>query len=219
MPSEPESQAEARRDSPDRVNAFTDGVFAIIITILVLEVAVPSNLADDSLLDALEELRPTLVAWVISFVITGMYWVSHRDLFGQLRRVNRDVVWLNLLFLLPVALIPFASSVVGEYPDEPVALQAYGFVLILASLTRLLLYWYVSRRPKLLWDPPDRSGRRVGLLAASAPIAVYVIAMVFAPAWLAASLLLYFAVPLLYILFITLLRQRPETRDDAADYT
>lgn len=85
MPSETGSP-ETRRDSPDRVNAFTDGVFAIIITILVLEIAVPSNLSDDSLLDALEELRPTLVAWIISFVLTGMYWVSHRDLFGQLRR-------------------------------------------------------------------------------------------------------------------------------------
>ena len=94
--------------SPDRVAALTDGVFAIVLTILVLEIAVPENLSEASLRHVLEELRPTVVAWVISFFITAMYWVAHRDLFMRVRAVNRDVVWLNMLFLLPVGLIPFA---------------------------------------------------------------------------------------------------------------
>ena len=86
------------------VKAFTDGVFAIIITILVLEISVPANLSTQSLREALQETGPELLAWVISFLITGMYWVWHRDLFTQVRYVNRDVVWLNLLFMLPAAL-------------------------------------------------------------------------------------------------------------------
>ena len=94
-----------RLRNPDRVVALTDGVFAIIVTILVLELKVPSNLNHDSLRAVLEELRPTVVAWVISFLIAGMYWVAHRDLFARVRFVNRDLVWLNLLFLLPASLI------------------------------------------------------------------------------------------------------------------
>jgi uncharacterized membrane protein len=133
--------------------------------------------------------------------------------------VNRDIVWLNLLFLMPVALIPFAASVLGEYPDEARALQAYGFILILANLARIVIYWYVVHRPKLMWDPPDRKNRRVGLLAAAAPIAVYVAAMLVAPALPTVSLLLYLVLPFLYILLVTLLRRRPETSEEAVDYS
>ena len=134
--------AEQRRADPERVKAFTDGVFAIIITILVLEIGVPPELPEQSLRDAIVETGPELLAWVISFFIVGMYWVWHRDLFNQVRYVNRDVVWLNLLFMMPAALIPFAASVLGEYHDEPIALHLYGAVLIATSLLRWLLYGY-----------------------------------------------------------------------------
>jgi uncharacterized membrane protein len=104
--------------SPERVAALSDGVFAIVMTILVLEIAVPANLSSDSLRDVLEELRPTFTAWVVSFLIAGMYWVAHRDLFARLRAVNRDVVWLNLVFLLPASLIPFGASMLGSTPTS-----------------------------------------------------------------------------------------------------
>ena len=208
-----------RLASPDRLIALADGVFAIVITLLVLEIAVPENLSSDSLRLVLDELRPTFVAWVISFLITGMYWVSHRDLFAGIRTVNRDLVWLNLLFLLPVALIPFAASVLGRYPDEPVALHLYGTVMIAASAVRLLLLWYVLRRPALLW--PDALGQRprVVLAIAAAPILVYLLAMAVAGASTAAGVLLFLAVPFLYFLLVTLLRERVGTRAEAAEIT
>jgi uncharacterized membrane protein len=212
------SAAEVRRGETDRVKAFTDGVFAIIITILVLGISVPPNLSEQSLAESIREIEPELSAWVISFLITGMYWVWHRDLFNQIRIVNRDVVWLNLLFMLPTALIPFAASVLGEYPDQPIALHVYGAVLIAASLLRWILYAYVARRPKLLFDPLTDRQRRVGGLLAAAPIAVYLLAMTLAHAAPTVSRSLYFAVPLLYFGLITLLRQSPGTRTEAENY-
>jgi uncharacterized membrane protein len=212
------SAAEVRRGETDRVKAFTDGVFAIIITILVLGISVPPNLSEQSLAESIREIEPELSAWVISFLITGMYWVWHRDLFNQIRIVNRDVVWLNLLFMLPTALIPFAASVLGEYPDQPIALHVYGAVLIAASLLRWILYAYVARRPELLFDPLTDRQRRVGGLLAAAPIAVYLLAMTLAHAAPTVSRGLYFAVPLLYFGLITLLRQRPGTRTEAENY-
>lgn len=211
--------AAERRGNPDRVNAFTDGVFAIIITILVLEIAVPPDLADQSLRDALGDVGPTLMAWVISFLITGMYWAWHRDLFNQIRLVNRQVVWLNLVFLLPAALIPFAASVLGEYHDDAVALHVYGAVLIAASVARVILYLYVMRSPQLLWEPPTEQSRRLGTLLTASPIAVYLAAMLVADALPTLSLLLYLSVPLLYFLLITILRRRPETREEAEDFS
>ena len=210
--------AKKRRGNPDRVTMFTDGVFAIIITILVLEIGVPAELPEQSLREAIDETGPELLAWVISFLIVGMYWAWHRDLFNQVRYVNRDVVWLNLLFIMPAALIPFAASVLGEYHDEPIALHLYGAVLIVTSLLRWLLYGYVMRRPNLLWEPPGTKTRKIGGLLAGAPIVIYVIAMLVASAAPLLSLLLYLGVPLLYFLLITVLRQSPQTRDEATNY-
>ena len=213
------SSTQRRLRSPDRVVALSDGVFAIIITILVLEIAVPENLSERSLLEALDDLQPTFVAWVISFLVTGMFWVVHRDLFARVRVVNRDLVWLNLLFLLPVSLIPFAASVLGRYPDEPVAMHLYGVVLIAASLMRFVLYWYVARRPVLLWPdlPTGRAG--LGLAITAAPIGVYLLAMVVADASTTLSAVLYFSVPVLYFVLVTVLREHPGTRTEVDDFT
>jgi uncharacterized membrane protein len=169
--------------------------------------------------EALDELGPTLIAWVISFMITGMYWVWHRDLFNKIQWVNRDVVWLNLIFMLPAALIPFASSVLGDYHDEPVALHIYGAVLIAVSVVRVIFYRYVTDRPELLWEPMDKKARRLGLLLSSFPIAVYVLAMLLADVAPSASLVLYFAVPLLYFVLVTVLRDRPATEEDAEGFS
>jgi uncharacterized membrane protein len=212
------SPAEQRRGETDRVKAFTDGVFAIIVTILVLEIKVPPNLDEQSLAEALREVGPQLSAWAISFLITGMYWMWHRDLFCQIRAVNRDVVWLNLVFLLPTALIPFAASLLGEYPDEPLTLHVYGAVLIAASVMRWVLYAYVTRHPEFMFDPPTDPQRRVGGLIAAAPIVVILLAMALATAAPTISRLLYLTMPMLYFGLITLLRRRPDTRTEAEDY-
>lgn len=160
-----------RLANPDRVTALSDGVFAIVLTILVLEIAVPENLSGQSLLSALEELRPTLVAWVVSFLITGMYWVAHRDMFSR------------------------------------------------AAVMRLDLYWYLIRRPALLWPDEATDRARLGLAITAAPILAYAVAMAVADASATLSIALFFAVPVLYFLFVTLLRARPGTQDEADQFS
>jgi uncharacterized membrane protein len=211
--------AAQRRGSPDRVLAFSDGVFAIVITILVLEVGVPPDLAERPLREAIEQTGPELTAWVISFLLTGMYWVWHRDLFTQVRAVNRDVVWLNLLFLLPSSLIPFAASVLSEYPREPIALRLYGLVLMAVALLRFALYAYLMRHPDLLWRTRTRRQSRLGGLLALAPLAVYLAAIAVASWEPVLTLLLYLAMPGLYFTLITLLRRHPSTRDEADEFS
>jgi uncharacterized membrane protein len=109
---EADEQARAlfeRQHDPTRVLALSDGVFAIIITLLVLEIHVPELTQGHSLNQALAEIRPSFVAFVISFILAGMYWVGHRDLFALIRRTDRVLVWLNILYLLPLCLLPFAA--------------------------------------------------------------------------------------------------------------
>ena len=208
---------EHRNSSPGRLLAFTDGVFAIIITILVLELKVPDLSSGQSLREALSDIRPTFVAFFISFLLIGMYWTWHRTAFAQVRYIDLNTVWLNLVFLLPVAVIPFAASVLGEYPSESAALHLYGVVLIVATLFRVVLNFYLLRHPGLLWQAPSREARRLGTVLAAAPLVVYAVAMVIADWVPTLSLLLYFSMPLLYFGFVALLKTDSRTQVAAED--
>lgn len=203
---------EVRQADPGRLIALTDGVFAIIITILVLDLKVPDLDSGQSLSESLSEMRPTLVAFVISFLIVGMYWSTHRSLFSQVRYVDTRVVWLNLLFLLPTSMIPFVASAVGAYDDNATALHLYGAVLVLVTLFRMLLYWYIMRHPGLLWQPASPQSRRLGSIVALAPVVIYAIAMAVAGSFPTLSLTLYFLLPLLYLGAVALLKSDPRTR-------
>jgi uncharacterized membrane protein len=215
------SDQDLRRGSPDRLLAFTDGVFAIIITLLVLEIAVPPDLDHASLQQVFSDLWPTLVAWVVSFLLTGMYWVAHRDIFAEVRLVTRELVWLNLLFLLPASLIPFAALVLGEYPDEPIALYLFGIVMTALTLMRIVIAWYVIRRPALLWpaEQRQRPRRSVLLSVTAAPVIIYGLAMAVTATAPAVAKLLYSSVPLLYFLLVSVLRRDRRTRATAEDFS
>ena len=208
---------EQRNASPGRLLAFTDGVFAIIITILVLELKVPDLSSGQSLREALSDIRPTFVAFIISFLLVGMYWTWHRSAFAQVRYIDLNTVWLNLLFLLPVTVIPFAASVLGEYPSESSALHLYGVVLIVATLFRVVLNSYLRRHPGLLWQAPSREARRLGTVLAAAPLVVYAVAVAIADWVPTLSLLLYFSMPLLYFGLVALLKTDTRTQIAAED--
>lgn len=208
---------EQRNANPERMLFFSDGVFAIIITILVLDLKVPDLDSGMSLRESLVEMRPSFIAFVLSFLLVGMYWVGHRGMFTQLRYVDYNVIWLNLLFLLPVSMVPFAASALGEYESDPIALHLYGAVLIAVTLLRLLLSSYLQRHPGLSWAPPSKQANRLMTGMGVAPLVIYGVAMIVASwqPWL--SVLLYLLMPLLYFGAITLLKTDPRTRVAAGD--
>ncbi len=209
--------AEQRNADPDRLVVLTDGVIAIIITILVLDIKVPELGSGQSLADSLTEVRPTFVSFVISFLLVGMFWTLHRQTFSQVRYIDHNAIWLNLLFLLSLSLVPFASSTLGEYSTEPVALHLYGVVLIAASLLRIGLNAYFQTHPGLLWQKSSKESRQLIGITTSAPIAVYVLAMVAANWSTTLSLILYFSIPLLYFAAVALINADPRSKGVADD--
>lgn len=211
------SDREKRDRSPERMLFFSDGVFAIIITILVLEIKVPEIGSDIPLSESLAEMRPSISAFIVSFLIVGMYWVAHRSVYSQVRYVDRNTIWLNLLFLMPTSMVPFAAGVLSEYGDEPSALHVYGVVLIVASLFLLLLVSYLSRHPGLLWQAENKRTRRVSIVTYGSPLLVYIIAMVVAFWEPLAALILFLSVPALYFLFVSFLSSDQRTRVAAED--
>jgi uncharacterized membrane protein len=204
---------------PSRVLALSDGVFAIIITLLVLDIHLPQLTKGQSLGAALREIRPSLVAFVISFVVAGMYWVGHRDLFGLIRRTDRGLVWLNILYLLPLCLLPFGASLLGRFDREPVALRIYGLVLVAIAGMRLVVWWYVTSRPQLLWQRLDDRKRRAGLALALFPGLAYLLAILLARLAPGVSLGIYAGLPVLYFLSITVLRSNRKRNQEYADFT
>jgi uncharacterized membrane protein len=208
---------EKRDMSPERMLFFSDGVFAIIITILVLEIKVPELGSDIPLAESLVDMRPSVLAFMVGFLIVGMYWVAHRSVYSQVRYVDRNTLWLNLLFLMPASMVPFAAGVVSEYPEEPSALHVYGVVLIFLSVFLVILGFYLARHPGLLWQAEDKKTRRVAMIAAGSPLIVCIIAMLVATWEPLLSLALFFSIPVLYFLFVSFLKTDPRTRVAAAD--
>ena len=119
----------------NRLEAFSDGVIAIIITIMVLELKVPH----DAELSALLALYPVFISYVLSFIYVGIYWNNHHHLLHAAQRVDGRVLWANLHLLFWLSLFPFASGWMGEnhFAATPVAL--YGFVLLMAAIAYFML--------------------------------------------------------------------------------
>jgi uncharacterized membrane protein len=121
-----------------RLEAFSDGVIAIIITIMVLELRVPHGEHSDRL-EALTPLIPVFVSYVLSFVLVGIYWNNHHHLCHAVRHVNGRVLWANLHLLFWLSLVPFVTAWMGEnhFAEWPVAL--YGSVMLMAGVAYYIL--------------------------------------------------------------------------------
>jgi uncharacterized membrane protein len=118
-----------------RLEAFSDGVIAIIITIMVLEIKVPH----EATLEALLKLIPVFISYVISFIYVGIYWNNHHHLFQSVKKVDGRVLWSNLFLLFWLSLIPFSSGWMGENHFQDITVPLYGFILLGCALGYYLL--------------------------------------------------------------------------------
>src|SRR2546425_6913844 len=118
-----------------RLEAFSDGVIAVIITIMVLELKAPHGTA----LAALAPLAPALLTYVLSFVFIGIYWNNHPHLLHAAQHIDGRVLWANLHLLFWLSLVPFTTGWVGDYPAAAIPTAIYGGVFLLAGVAWLLL--------------------------------------------------------------------------------
>ena len=195
-----------RRRDPSRVLALTDGVYAIIITLLVLDIHVPTLEAHETLGTAISEVRPSFISFTIAFIVAAMQWVGHRDLFTLIRDTDRGIVWLSLLTLFTACLLPFGSALLSRYHQDPLALRMFGLILIATSLSRTIIWVYATRRPSVVHDPIDRPSYWSGLALSVFPLVIYAVAFALAGTSTGASLAVYASAPVLYFITITLLR-------------
>ena len=163
-----------------RLEAFSDGVFAIVITLLVIEIRPPELEEGERLASGLWDQWPNYVGYALSFLILGVMWLNHHRMFQPVRRVDGRVLVLNLNLLLWAALIPFPTAVVAEHlreggDDAKTAVALYGGVILLTAVSFSLLYLAITREG-VVDDLPPRREVRLARLRFGLGVGVYALA-------------------------------------------
>jgi uncharacterized membrane protein len=191
----------------ERIAAFSDGVIAIIVTIMVLELKLPEAAAHGELWSGfLGPLAPKLATYALSFVIVGTMWVNHHHLLAGVRRVSPQLLWLNLLLLFFMSLIPLATGFLGEHITAARAVSFYALVLAASSAVFSLLRYHLGRMPE--HDRGHIPFSRATLVRSLASTLLYAIAAVAAPYSPIAALALLVFVPAMFNLPLLFRRDR-----------
>jgi uncharacterized membrane protein len=187
----------------ERMINLTDGVFAIVMTLLVLELSIPliaRSYAEIALAQRLLRMWPKYLSYVVSFIILGLFWAYHNTVFDYIKRSDSRLFWLNMSFLMFVALIPFSASLLAEYWQQQIAVVLYGLTVIVPFAIVLSAFLYAVSGGRLsdgLIDPALVKRERLsGLLI----IAVFAVAIILSFTRPIVSLVLYGLVPLFFIM-------------------
>jgi TMEM175 potassium channel family protein len=161
----------------DRVAAFNDAVFAIALTLLVLELHLPEIEDAGSVsqfVDALGEILPTIASYALAFVWIGFYWVAQHSFFARLRAVDGTYLALNVVYLALVALLPFPAGLLGEYDTNPMSIVLFAVVLAGVSLVETLLLIHARRAKLQRWDASPAE-HAYALRASLAPVLIFIV--------------------------------------------
>jgi uncharacterized membrane protein len=185
-----------------RITTLADGVFAIVMTLLVLGLEVP-DVPDEMIADQLFRevllLWPLIAAYVVSFLVLGIYWMGHHTQFHFMRGVDRTALWMNILFFMVLSLVPFTTKMVGRYSGQEVALLLYGANLLAISLV-LLAHWEYAARSGLLTRSTGKEEKRKATRQIMIGSAVFAAGMAMAFVKPSLSLFVFLLVPVMHIL-------------------
>jgi len=184
-----------------RLEAFSDGVFAIVITLLILDIRFP-EVPYSQFATALVSVLPRILAYVMSFIIIGLYWVVHHNSMHAMKKTDRGFLWLNILLLLCVSFIPFPTSLLGLYPYQAWPIIIYGITLITCNAVGYIMLLYVNFHPHLAI--PDFSRKYI---RSHTPVYIvvnvsYLVAILLAHSFPLLSYLIYIAVVVILIIFL-----------------
>jgi uncharacterized membrane protein len=184
-----------------RLEAFSDGVFAIVITLLILDIRFPD--VDYSQFAAtLASLLPRILAYIMSFIIIGVYWVTHHNSMHAMRKTDRSFLWLNILLLLCVSFIPFPTSLLGRYPFQAWPIIIYGLTLIACNAVGYIMLVYVWYHSHLAISDFNKKYMRSHTPVYILVNVLYLCAILLAHSFPLVSYLIYIAVIVCLIVFL-----------------
>jgi len=186
-----------------RIEAFSDGVFAIIITLLILTIQVPQIQGPDpapALARSLAGMAPKFLSYALSFAIVCIWWVAHHHFFALLTKSDRGLLWLNSLFLFWLASVPFPAALLGDYPNQRIAVVCYGAVMALAGLSFSSMRFYAFYVGKLIIPDLDPTLLKRAMMKSAMNPLLHLIAVLLAWVNITVALALYVAIPLMFFL-------------------
>jgi uncharacterized membrane protein len=163
-----------------RIEALVDGIFAVAMTLLVIELRLPEHLGGGAQLhEALIELLPNFGSWLVSFVVLGVFWMANHRIYSHVRHVDTALIWWTLLMLGGASLLPFASAVNGRVASQ-LAQAVYSGVMILTVIGSLMVCRYVHHNPQLCTHPMDTAAYRATCARLGGLIVIALVALALA---------------------------------------
>lgn len=184
--------------STSRIEAFSDGVFAIVITLLAFQFKVPKFTAGALLeqnFHELAKLSSNAIGFVFSFLFVAVFWINHHQLFHTIKEADRTLLWYNIHLLFWITILPFPTAMVGDHPDIPLAAMSLAFVLMMICIAALIVRRYCYFRASLVDESLSLVSVKDGLNKNIVAIILNFAAICVAP----------FAVNVCYIIFIIVL--------------
>ncbi len=194
--------------STTRIEAFSDAVFAIVVTLLVLELHVPKlpeGFTERQMLGELWRLAPNFFGFLVSFFVLAIFWVNHHQFFHSLRSASRGLLWHNNHLLFWLCFVPFPTAFVGEYHTSRMPVMLYAFMLGMAGIAFNLMVRHAAKRNLFHPEIPDAYLRRAMRRGIFGPV-LYFGAMALALVSVEAALALFAVVPVLYFIPQKILR-------------
>jgi len=186
----------------DRIEGLTDGIFAIVMTLLVLELHVPQVTTELALGNALTELMPHFAAFALTFILLGIFWIGHHNQMNYIHKSDRAFLWLNMMFFMFISLIPFSAQQLGEYSFFRPAINFYAVNLIACGIA-LLSIWNHAVKHDLVNDVTPHFVKLVRVRVLIAPV-LYIMAILVTtiPGDIAPKIsLIFFLIPIFTYLF------------------
>src|SRR5260221_7292542 len=184
-----------------RIEAFSDGIFGLVATLLVLDLRLPDAIklmTNKIALNTLFHLAPQFLSFSLSFFIVSIFWVNHHQFFYSLKKADRKLLWLNNLLLFWLCFIPFPTAFLGRFPTNEIAVLLFGSVLFFAGGSFSLMIHYAMFRGNLIDEHIGMNERRVAQRRSYWGVGLYAVSILLAPFSVYLSLIIFFFVPLYY---------------------
>jgi uncharacterized membrane protein len=193
-----------------RMEAFSDGIFAIAITILILEIKIPVVSLDEIVKASISQF-PKLLAYILSFIIIGVYWVAHNSMVHFFKKVDRTMLWLNLINLMFICFLPYPTGMLGEYPFNRFTIILYAVSLSCVNITGTIFWFYSTSIKENSLELSEKYRKYVVMLHLS-PVFLYLISIIFTFVSMFISYLLFIIVPAFFIIPNRIVMRSPDRK-------
>lgn len=188
----------------NRLEAFSDGVIAIIITLLVLEIKVPyisGEVNSQKIIAALISIAPKFFSWALSFFMLLIMWINHHRIFNELEKTDNNILWLNGVLLFFMSFVPFPTAFMGDYFTQPMSTFFFGVCLMTVGIAFYFLRAYLVKKPELLRKESDVELQSKLARKTLLGPALYLVGALSSFVSIIIAYLIYVSVPVYYVYF------------------